>query len=90
MTQIAQARQEGIGHIETVVPINWLELKRTTKNRRELSGAKRNVEVKADVKVASEEKGPQEKVHCTSCPVYDVYYTEDNMMGIAWADVVLK
>jgi hypothetical protein len=87
MRQIVQAHQEGIGHIETAVPISWLE--RTTKNRRESSGTKRNVKVKADAKIVKERKGPQ-IVNRTIYPGYDVYYTEDSMIGIAWADVVLK
>jgi len=87
MRQGMQARQEGIGHVGPAVPISWLE--ETIKNRKELIDTKRNVKVKADAKIVKERKAPQ-IVNCTSYPVYDVYYTEDNMIGIAWADVVLK
>ena len=83
-----QAGQERAGHRGPAVTIGWLE--RMTNNRRELSGTKKNVKVKADGKIVKERKEPQGKVNRTIYPGYDVYYTEDNMIGIAWADVVLK
>lgn len=88
MRQGMQAHQEGTGHIETAVPVNWLE--RATNNRRESSVTKKNINVKAAAKIVKEKKVPQRKVSLTIYPIYDVYYTEDNRMGIAWADVVLK
>ena len=87
MRQIVQTHQEGVGNIGSAVPISWLE--RTTNDRRELRVTKRNVTVKTDAKIVKEGKGPQ-TVNRTIYPGYDVYYTEDNMIGIAWADVVLK
>ena len=88
MRKSIQARQGGVGHIGSTAPISWLE--RTTNNRREASGIKRKVRTKIDAKIVKEEKESQGEMNVTSYPGYDVYYTEDNMIGIAWADVVLK
>lgn len=88
MRKSIQARQGGVGHIGPEVPMSSLE--RTTNNGREASGTKKNVRAKTGAKIVKEQKGPQGELIVTSYPGYDVYYTEDNMIGIAWADVVLK
>ncbi|HVO67033.1 MAG TPA: hypothetical protein VMT12_11165 [Syntrophales bacterium] len=83
-----QAHQGGVGQIETPELISWLG--RTANDRKEVKGVQRNVKAKTRAKTVRERKGLEGETNDTSYLEYDLHYVEDNMIGIAWCDVVLK
>ena len=83
-----QARQGGVDQIGQVGQIS--PLGRRVKDRIEGSSNQRSVRAKTSAKIVKELKRPQGETAGIRELDYRVRYTEDNVIGIAWCDIVFK
>ncbi|HET6461618.1 MAG TPA: hypothetical protein VFG29_12640 [Syntrophales bacterium] len=83
-----QARQGGVGQIRPAGRI--IPLGRRADDRKEASSTQKNVRTKTSAKIVKELKRSQGRKAGTKDFEYRMHYTEDNVIGIAWSDVVFK